>query len=348
MIVHQLLSGAGPVDAVTGQALAFRRIFERWGWGGQDVAAAIDPRVDGAVRPLASLRRRPGDLQLLHYSAYAPRLRPLLDDEHRTLLLSHNITPARYLWDYEAGAAIVCALGRSQLSDFVAGAQATAGVSAYNAAELAGAGASDPGVIPPLIDRGRLGLPRAGGEPAPPVTVLCVGRLTPHKRHDAVIRAFAGYRRRHEPGARLVVVGEPLTPRYREALVGLAERLAPGAVVFESGLSEDELADRYRSAHVLLSLSEHEGFCLPIIEALHHDVPVVARAAGAVPETAGDAALLLGAQDDVAVVAETLALAVGDAALRAELGRRGAARLAQLAPERTEAALREALAGLVG
>ncbi len=341
--MHQLLSGAGPVDAVTGQAMAIRRRVTAWGWEGQDVAVFRDPRVGDAVGSLGTLRRRPGDLQLLHYSAYAPRLRRMLDPAHPTLLLSHNVTPARYLWDHEPGEAIVCALGRRQLADFVAGARACAGVSAYNAAELAEAGAVDPTVVPLFIDFDTMG-PRDGdADPPGPPTVLCVGRLTPHKRHDEVIRAFARYRARHAPEARLELVGEAVGPRYRAAVGALADELAPGAVRIAAGLSREELLARYRAAHVLLSLSEHEGFCLPLIEAFHHGVPVVARAAAAVPETTGDAALLAGWEDDDSVVAELVHLAISDADLRVELRRRGRARLADYAPQRAEQALRIAL-----
>src|SRR4051794_37045353 len=199
MIVHQLLSGAGPHDAVTQQALAYRALFDRWGWGGTDLAAAIDPRIDGAVTLLERLSPGPGDVLLFHYSAYAPRLRDALALPQRKLLVSHNITPARWLWAYDAGSAVQCAVGRSQLVQFARGVDLAAGVSAYNAAELRAAGARETAVLPILFDRDRFGAPRPGGRRDGPPTILFVGRLTPHKRQDEVIRAFALYRRLHAP-----------------------------------------------------------------------------------------------------------------------------------------------------
>jgi glycosyltransferase involved in cell wall biosynthesis len=338
--VHQILSGAGPYDAVTTQALAFRDLFGQWGWGGRDVAAEIDPRIGDRVAPLRSLNARDGDVLLVHYSAYAPKLRGVLDMPQRKLLISHNITPARWFWDHDPQAAVVCALGRKQLPQFAAAADVAAGVSLYNAREFG----SDT-VIPILFDPAGLGTPGEDEPPGPP-TILFVGRLAPHKRQDAVIRAFELYRRRHAPDARLVLVGAPINWAYDAAMRELAEELSPGHVTIESGLTREQLAARWRSAHAFLCLSEHEGFCIPLLEAFHFGVPVIARAIGGVPEVAGDAALLLGEQDDESVAAELLALVVADGELRATLRERGAARVAAYAPEQTAQTLRDALQSL--
>ena len=340
MIVHQVLSGAGPHDAVTSQARAFRALFGEWGWGGADHAAAIDPRVGDAVRPLRALEPGRDDVLLVHYSAYAPKLRAVLDLPNPTLILSHNITPAQWFWDHDPQIAVQCALGRKQLPQYVAKADAAAGVSAYNAREL-----GSETVIPILFDPSRWEAPGPDQRAGDPV-ILFVGRLAPHKRQDEVIRAFELYRRRHAPGARLVLVGEPLNPPYLDALRGLAGELSGGAVTIESGISREALAERYRAAHAFLCLSEHEGFCIPLLEAFHFGVPVVSRAVGGIPEVAGDAALLVG-DEPLGVVAELLRLAVSDAQLRAELQARGRARVAAYAPEGTAQMLRDALEGLV-
>lgn len=344
MRVHQVLSGAGPFDAVTTQAFAFRALFAQWGWDGRDVAAEIDPRVGSKIAPLRSLDAAPGDVLLIHYSAYAPKLRAVLELPNRKLLLSHNITPARWFWDHDPQAAVVCALGRKQLPEFAAAADVAAGVSLYNAREM-----GSETVIPILFDPTSLGAPRAASEGAaltgPPV-ILFVGRLAPHKRQDAIMRAFELYRRRHAPDACLVLVGAPVNWAYDAAMRELAEELSPGAITIESGLTREQLADRYRSAHAFLCLSEHEGFCIPLLEAFHFGVPVIARPVGGVPEVAGDAALLLAEGDGESVIAELLALASTDDELRTTLRERAAARVAAYAPEPTARALRAAVESL--
>ncbi len=335
MRVHQVLSGAGPFDAVTLQALAFRELFDGWGWDGEDAAPFVDPRIAARFGALRDLDPGPDDVVLVHYSAHAPGLSRVLELPGRRVLLSHNVTPARWFWDHEPQVALQCELGRRQLPEFAAHCHIVAGVSAFNAAELG----SDR-VVPILLDPARLGAPGPGPPPGPPM-VLFVGRLAPHKRQDEVIRAFALLRRHRLPEARLVLVGEPLHEAYRAALAGLAEQLVPGAVTIESSLSPAQLAERFRAAHAFLCLSEHEGFCVPLLEAFHFGVPVVARPRGAVAETAGDAALLLDGSVDA--MAELTHLAITDSELAGELRARGRARLAAYAPEESARALRALL-----
>ncbi len=345
MNIHQLLSGAGPHDAITNEAIVFRSYFQRWGWGGSDHAVRIAPGVNGAIRPASAFSCAPDDVLLLHHSAGYPRLRELLTLPNPKLLLYHNLTPPAWLWAEAPVVAAHCAIGHDQLPDLVTGTDVAAADSSFNAAALRDLGAEEPTVIPLLVEPDRLGQPEAARAPGPE-TVLFVGRLSPHKRQDEVIRCFALYRRRHAPDARLILVGDPITAGYPDYLRELADRLAPGAVRIESGLSAEALGDRYRAADVFLCLSEHEGFCIPLLEAFHFGLPVITRPSGAIPETVGNAALLV--EDfDRAVVAELVHLALTDDELRAELRRRAAAQLEVFSPATVAERLRRAVEATV-
>jgi L-malate glycosyltransferase len=344
MRVSQVLCAAGPVDAVTNQAFAWRGMFDRWGWEGADYSARIAPGVaHGALQPLRQLEPRNGDVVLVHYSGYAPGLERVIAAAPRTLLVSHNITPPRYFWASEPVNAAVCELGHEQLTRLAATAGALAGVSEFNARELEQLSGRHAEVIPILLDRSSL--PPPGPEPTGPPTILFVGRLVPHKRQDLLIRAFARYRRT-APDARLVLVGSPVSDDFEAGLRALADRHAPGGVTFESEISRERLASHYAQAHVFLCLSEHEGFCIPLLEALHFGVPVIARDAGAVAEVLGDGGVVLGPEDRIETVSELLPIVVGDAELRAELRARGRLRLERYDSERTAVRLRQALSTL--
>ena len=166
MVVHQILSGAGPVDAVTTQALVYRSLFAEWGFGGEEYAVSIDPRIAGRVRPLKSLAAGADDVLVIHYSAYAPKVRAVLDLANPKLLVYHNVTPAKWFWDYEPTIAVHCSLGRRQLPEFAKGVDLAAGVSHFNAAELAAVGASRTAVIPILFSGGSGAGGRAAGRAA--------------------------------------------------------------------------------------------------------------------------------------------------------------------------------------
>ncbi len=342
MKVHQLLCAAGPVDAVTNQGFAWRRQFTAWGWEGGDFAEVLAPGMDRrAMRPLKAFDPAPGEPVLVHYSGYAPGLERLVGPPSRFLVLSHNITPARYFWELEPSEGVRCSLAPAQLAAIAGRARVAAGVSQFNADQLREAGVLDPDVIPILFDRTPLPVP--GPPPRGTPTILFVGRLAPHKRQDLVIRAFGLYRRLHAPDARLVLVGVPITPDFERRLRQLAEEVAPGAVTFGNGIPADELHDHFRSAHAFLCLSEHEGFCIPLLEAFHFGVPVISRAVGGIPEVVGDAGVLLAEIDDLPVVAELLHLAVSDPSLRATLAPRAAARLDRYAAPRVAEHMRARL-----
>lgn len=349
MRITQILCAAGPVDAVTNQAFACRALFERWGWHGEDYSAVIAPGIQrGALRPLDALGPSNGDVVLLHYSGYARGLEPVIAAHRRSLLLSHNITPARYFWPYEPVEGVRCELGRTQLAELAGEAGALAGVSHYNARELHELTAREADVIPVLFDRRALPAPGGsrhapptapGGSRQGPPTILFVGRMAPHKRQDLVIRAFARYRQA-VPGAQLVLVGVPMSSEFAGNLQALADEVAPGAVRFETGISGDQLVEHYRRADAFLCLSEHEGFCVPLLEAFHFGVPVVARDAGAIAEVLGDAGVLVDPTDTLQTIAEVLRIVTEDDELRAELRSRGERRLEAYDYERTAERLR--------
>jgi glycosyltransferase involved in cell wall biosynthesis len=347
--VTQVLCAAGPVDAVTNQALSWRARFSSWGWEGEDFTAKAP--IDWRRHHLKSLHdlERPDGIVLLHYSGYARGLERLFEGSARTLLLSHNVTPEEWFWPYEPVEGVRCKLGREQLHELAGQVDRLAGVSDFNARELREASGRPADVIPVLFDASPLGRVSAEGGPGrrSGPTVLFVGRLAPHKRQDLVIRAFAEYRQ-SESAARLVLVGNPLSPAYGQQLAELARELAGDSVSFESGLSPQQLGDRYRGADVFLCLSEHEGFCIPLLEAFHFRLPVLARDAAAVGEVVGDAGVLLGPDDGVATVAELLRIMSSDAELRDELVRRGEQRLRLYDQSTTTSTMRAVLEEMAG
>ena len=337
--VHQVTGAAGRHDAVTNQMLAYDELLRGWGLAGGMHAVDVSTGASERIAPLAQLAPDADDVVLIHYSGWISGMATLLELPQRKALVYHNITPAHYFWSVHPVVAVICEVGRDKLPALVAASRVAAGVSSYNADELRAAGASDPRVVPILADPERLVYDGAPPTAAGPL-ILAVGRLAPHKRPDLVIRAFALYQRRYAPDARLLYAGAHHNPPYHARLEALIEEVGAKNVRLAGALDDHDLARAYASASVMLSLSEHEGFCIPLLEAFHAEVPVLARPAGGMPEVGGDAVLWIEEGDDVAVVAELLQLAVTDDELRAELVRRGRGRAEEFAPDRVAAKVR--------
>ena len=337
--VHQVTGAVGRHDAVTGQLLAYHELLRGWGFEGGMHAAVLAPEAPNGIEHISKLAPAPDDIVVVHYSGWIAGMEPLLELPQRKVLVYHNITPAEYFWAVHPVVAVVCEVGREKLPVMVGASSATAGVSSYNADELRAAGASDARVVPVLVDPARLARHGAGDSGQGPL-VLAVGRLAPHKRPDLVIRAFALYQRLHAPDARLLFAGAPQHALYLARLEALVAEVGAKYVRLAGALDEGELARAYSEAVVLLSLSEHEGFCIPLLEAFHAGLPVIARPRGGMPEVGGDAVLWVEDGDDISVVAELLHLAATDAELRVELIRRGQMRAQEFLPEKVAGDIR--------
>ncbi len=167
--------------------------------------------------------------------------------------------------------------------------------------------------------------------------------MLPHKAHHDVIKALACARRLFDPGARLHLVGRESCPPYAGALRRFASVLGlTDAVEFVGSISPGELAAYYESADVLVCCSDHEGFCAPLLEAMHHRLPVVAYGVAAVPETVLDAGIVLPSKSPV-LVATAVERVLADPQLRATLVRAGLERTSAFTPEGARRAFADAI-----
>ncbi len=265
----------------------------------------------------------------------------------------HNITPVRFFADWEPGVVHGVAWGRAQLAAMGDRAALGIAVSRYNERELCGLGYRRTTVVPVLVDVDAFGDdagvdPGADERPAGAGTRwLFVGRVAPNKAHHDLVKAFAAYRRAYDPAAVLRIVGPPSSAAYSQALRAFVEALGlTDAVDFAGPVSDAALAAHYRTADVFVCVSDHEGFCVPLLEAMHHRLPVVAYASSAVPETLGGAGLLLETKLPTTVAAAVHRV-VTDADLRSGLVAAGRRRLADFALPVTSGRMAEALGGLV-
>jgi len=352
MEIHQLLVSASSGDAVTDAAFGFRTLLRRVG-PSEIFARYIDPRLGGEVHSLPAFERcsHPADMLLYHASIGEPEVvHFLLDWPGRLLLVYHNITPAKYFGAFDPSFAQLLTNGRVELGLLRDRVEMALAVSGYNAAELEAMGYRDVRVCPLPVDLDGL----AGLGPDPAVAgelaglggplVLFVGQLLPHKRPDLLLSAFHVLSTYLIPDANLALLGAGRHVRYHQALREQARDLGLRSCRIPGWVEPAALAAFYRAADVFATMSEHEGVCVPLLEAMRFDVPVVARDFGAVPETMGGAGVVLPAEDDPVLVAEALAEVLTDGSLREALVARGRQRVDDCRLEVAEAAFLSHLA----
>jgi L-malate glycosyltransferase len=345
--VHQLLSDFAFGDAMGVITVQTQQMLRNLGFASEIYADVIDPRLRSQCKPARELDRdaNDGDAVIYQMGVGSPVAYQLARMRGPRIVMYHNITPPAYFRDTNPRVAARLVRGREELRMLVPRVELCAGVSAFNVEEMRLLGARHTAVVPPVADLQHLH-PRPSTPSNPPL-LLFVSRVAPNKRHDDLIRVLAALRATAQPRAELAIVGRFTdTEDYVHSLQQLARDLGVEEAVHWTGrLSHEDVGDLYARASVFISASEHEGFSVPLLEAMAFDVPVVAYAAAAVPDTLADAGVLLPNKDPL-VWAAVIDRVIRDAALRARLIAAGRRRLDDFTPEHVQQRLAEALSGI--
>ncbi|MHB8682637.1 MAG: glycosyltransferase [Acidimicrobiales bacterium] len=352
-VLHQLVPSVNPGDATTAHTLQVQEALRQAGYESEVFALAVPPSLEHRVRLLPELTgpSRAGGHLLYQYSTFSELGDWLFGRRERAILNYHNITPPRFFRPWNRAYALAMRAGELQLAQLARQGVSAVCVSSYNEADLRARGVSRTAVVPVLVDLAGFDV-----EPDPATTGmltrrrhadsavgagpvwLFVGTVAPHKAQHELVQALAVYRTVYDPTARLHLVGRVVSKPYAAALERYVHRLGlEDAVEITGGVSHEALVAYYADADVFVSLSHHEGFCVPVLEAMHHGLPVVVRRAGALPETVGRAGLVLD-DDSPHGVAAALQRVLADAALRRQLAAAGHTRLGDFSLVRTRPA----------
>lgn len=301
--VDQILVGAVTGDAIFSEALMIREALRERSFRSDIYAEAIEPCAADKAKPFARYKPRPGqaDLLIFHYSlgSQVSDFVRRQGSQARILLIYHNVTPASYFEGINEPLAAQIRRGRSELAEFKDIVGLALADSEFNRRDLIAAGFDRTGVLPLALDDAVYSV-----QPSEEVmskfdddyvNLLFVGRIAPNKKQEDVIRAFWHYRSIN-PQSRLFLVGSwGHAERYFRWLEGLVRHLDLEEEVHICGyVPPADLVAYYRTADVFICMSEHEGFCKPLLESMHFGVPILAYAAGAVPETLGGSGVLAG------------------------------------------------------
>ena len=347
--IHQLLAGYTERDAISNEARRLRTIFRGWGAPSAIFAAPghISRQLRADAEDIARLSPAPDDVLFLHLSVGSPVNRRFRDLPGRKVILYHNVTPPEYFRGVNPALAAELAEGREQARTLAGAADLVLADSRFNAAELEALGHRDVRVFPLVLDfdelTRRIHAPTRHAYRDGFVNIVFVGRCAPNKAIDDALRVFAAFQQAFTPRSRFIQVGSWAgTELYRDLLIALSRELGLRQVELLGSQPQDRLNAVYAAADVFLCLSEHEGFCIPLLEAMAHDVPVLAYAAGAVAETLDGAGVLLHTRHP-GVIAAMIRRLTADPTLRHPVLAAQRARLARFQARNPDAELRTLL-----
>jgi glycosyltransferase involved in cell wall biosynthesis len=324
--IHQIMPALVYGDAIGNHAVEIWKLLRSRGIRSTIYAKHIDPRYAHAARDFRQYQDQPGNLLIYHFSIGSDVSRFVKSLSHsQVAIYYHNITPARFFEDVNPLFAQELANGRQDLLAFHERPWAIA-ASEYNRIELLAAGFSDVSVVPYLIDVERLKVSTQTAQAKRicakyanrRFTLLFVGRIAPNKCQHDLIHLLNYYRQLIDPDARLLLVGsDAVAGAYRARLLSLIQRFGLEDSVELVGPvgTDDGLGVFYQLADAFVCMSEHEGFCVPIVESMYFGLPVFAFRSTGVPYTMGDAGVMF-TQKRFDALAEVIAHFHFDPALR--------------------------------
>jgi glycosyltransferase involved in cell wall biosynthesis len=354
--IHQMTAALVYGDAITNHTLEIDARLKAWGLDSRVYAQNIEPRMrkkGSDVFAYEPFLAEPDDWLLYHYSVYSPDLGLFERSANHKVVIYHNITPPEFFRGFDQRLEAACQSGRWALSQLRSCDLALAD-SDFNRRELVEAGftAENTSVLPIFLNLDHLEASRRKERlyrqlsDGRTTSFLFVGRVVPNKGYEDLIKIFYFYHRHIDPHSRLWLVGSSTLPVYENLLKSLISQLnLERAVTLVGRVSWAELRTYYEAADLFLCASHHEGFCVPLLESMYFNLPILAYNRTAVPETLGNSGVLFD-QLQYAEIAETAHLLVTDADLRQQVIRRQRRRLADLSPDRTEKTLRQILVRL--
>jgi len=320
--VHQVLATLGYGDAIGHEVLGIQRVLRAAGYDSDIFVETADSRLESLTRDFRELvdYSHPDNLLLHHFSLGSKASRTAFALPDRMALIYHNITPPEYFVGVHRTLARQCFRGRRELRAYASRCDLALGDSEFNRQDLEALGFPRTAVLPVVPDFSHL-------DRAPNwlvardfdddwTNILFVGRVIANKKIENLIRYFHAYHTSVNPRSRLLIVGaQSGFERYLASLHQLTATLGTSHVHFIGHVSDEELVAFYELADLFLCASEHEGFCVPLVEAFYKQVPVLAYAATAVPSTMDGAGVLFDDTNPMYVAALMDAI-LSDAALQ--------------------------------
>ncbi len=353
MRIIQMLPALAFGDAIGNDVLTINEALKEFGYEAEIYAAILDHRLpEGIASPIESYKCKKDDIIFYHLSTGHDLNYQITEYPCRRIIMYHNITPAKYFHTYNMDAEKSCRDGLRAAKYLASKADLCIADSSYNKQDLLDMGYTCPIEVMPIL----IAFADFKKKPSASVinrydddwvNIVFTGRVVPNKCPQDVIAAFTYYKKYINPKSRLFLVGKnDLSISYRTKLENYIKALKVEDVYITGQVSFDEILGYYRIADIFLCMSEHEGFCVPLVEAMYFNVPVIAYDSSAIGDTLGGSGLLL-QEKTPAVVAEAINLVMTDRELRDQIIKGQKQRLAFFDHHRIKEQLREIMDAFV-
>lgn len=340
--IHQFVPVLESADAIGNHAIAIKSLLNKHGYNSTIYAWRAGKGMKSyCVNYLKYANSwSENDILIYHFGVSSPITDFFCKAPGKKVVIYHNITPENFYRGVNDKIYHILKKGRKELAELADKIDLAIADSEYNCEELISFGFKNTVTIPLLVDFTLYDI-----EPEPSilnkfkdnsVNIIFVGRISPNKKQEDVIRAYSIYNKYIEPGSRLFIIGQNhQVPEYNMILHRLINSLEVHNVFLTGGVSQKELNAYYRIANLFLCMSEHEGFCIPLLESMHFGVPILAYESSAVIGTLDGAGVLFKEKDFVQV-AEMMNFMVRDKGLKEKIVRRQKERLRRFQREKIE------------
>tara|TARA_B100000315_G_scaffold212472_1_gene209862 strand:- start:5570 stop:6634 length:1065 start_codon:yes stop_codon:yes gene_type:complete len=322
MEIHQFLPNFHFGDAIGNHTLEIQRILKKSGYKSNIYVEACDSRMSKLCNNYRKHKKVSSSKNVIifHYSIHSDIFDYVRNASDKKIMIYHNITPHRFFKHFDNHLYFLTKRGREVLESYRNVPEVTFAVSEYNAEELRRLGFRKVRVLPIIVDFNQF-------KSSPNQFVLSkydngfkniifVGRITPSKKHEDIIKSFFFYKRYINDKSRLFLVGSYSgMEEYYESLKRLIDDLNICDVIFTGKVKCDELITYYKLSDIFLCMSEHEGFCVPLLEAMYFDIPIIAYSSTGIPYTLGESGILL-KEKNYLEIAELIDLVISDKVIR--------------------------------
>lgn len=299
MEVHQFHPSFAYGDAIGNEMVELKKTLKMWGYKSDIYTQYKGPNGSISKNYKEYLKNSsPNNILIIHYSiGYDEEVLSFIKSlPDKKFLIYHNITSPEYFTNINSQYEYYTKIGREQVRSLSKIVDYAVGDSEYNRQELGEFGFNNTGVLPILVDFIKYGVAHTNSikKIDNSTKILFVGRISPNKKQDDIIKIFYYYKKNIDPNSKLYLVGsyEGLE-KYYDMLLDLVKSLKLDDVYFTGKVDFDELISCYKSADVFLCMSEHEGFCVPLIESMFFDIPIIAFNSTAIPYTLGNSGILI-------------------------------------------------------